>query len=66
LTLKSELIARAAQTLRSRRRAKIFGITLLALGLFSVIPSANQLLSGIPLVSLGLGVSGLYLLCFRP
>jgi ubiquinone biosynthesis protein len=66
LTLKSELIARAAQTLRSRRRAKIFGITLLALGLFSVIPSANQLLSGIPLVSLGLGVSGLYVLCFRP
>lgn len=66
LTLKSELIARAAQTLRSRRRAKIFGTTLLALGLLSVIPSANQLLSGIPLVSLGLGVSGLYLLCFRP
>jgi ubiquinone biosynthesis protein len=66
LTLKAELISRAAQTLRSRRRAKIFGTTLLALGLFSVIPSANQLLSGIPLVSLGLGVSGLYLLCFRP
>jgi len=66
LTLKSELIARAAQALRSRRRAKIFGTALLALGLFSVIPSANQLLSGIPLVSLGLGVSGLYLLCFRP
>ncbi|MFT4886959.1 MAG: ubiquinone biosynthesis protein [Pseudohongiellaceae bacterium] len=66
LTLKAELIARAAQTLRSRRRAKMFGTMLLALGLFSVIPSANQLLSGIPLVSLGLGVSGFYLLCFRP
>jgi ubiquinone biosynthesis protein len=66
LTLKAELIARTAQALRSRRRAKMFGTMLLALGLFSVIPSTSQLLSGIPLVSLGLGVSGLYLLCFRP
>lgn len=65
-TLKSDLIARSAQTLRSRRRSKIIGTILLALTLISVIPSINQLLSGIPLVSLGLGVSGLYLLCFRP
>lgn len=65
-TLKSELLARSDQTLRSRRRAKIIGSILLALTLISVIPGISQLLSDIPLVSLGLGVSGLYLLCFRP
>lgn len=65
-TLKSELLARSDQALRSRRRAKIIGTILLALTLISVIPGISQLLSDIPLVSLGLGVSGLYLLCFRP
>jgi ubiquinone biosynthesis protein len=65
-TLKSELLARSAQALRSRQRAKLIGGLLLALTLISVIPGVSQLLSGIPLVSLGLGLSGLYLLCFRP
>jgi ubiquinone biosynthesis protein len=65
-TLKSEMLARNALALRSRRRARITGTALLALALVSTIPSANQLLNSIPLVSLGLAVSGLYLLCFRP
>jgi len=65
-TLKSEMLARSALALRSRRRSRITGTALLALALISTIPSANQLLNSIPLVSLGLAVSGLYLLCFRP
>ncbi len=65
-TLKSEMLARSALALRSRRRSRITGTALLALALISTIPSANQVLNSIPLVSLGLAVSGLYLLCFRP
>ena len=65
-TLKSEMLARSALALRSRRRSRITGTALLALALISTIPSANQLLNSIPLVSLGLAASGLYLLCFRP
>ena len=65
-TLKSEMLARSALALRSRRRSRITGTALLALALISTIPSANLLLNSIPLVSLGLAVSGLYLLCFRP
>ena len=65
-TLKSEMLARSALALRSRRRSRITGTALLALALIGTIPSANQLLNSIPLVSLGLAVSGLYLLCFRP
>lgn len=65
-TLKSELLTRRTDALRSRQRARLTGLSLLALTLISIIPSVNQLLSGIPLVSFGLGISGLYLLCFRP
>ena len=65
-TLKSEISARNALALRSRRRARIAGAALLGLALITTIPSANQLINSIPLVGLGFAVSGLYLLCFRP
>jgi ubiquinone biosynthesis protein len=65
-TLKSEMFARNALALRSRRRARITGAALLGIALISTIPSASHLFNSIPLVSLGFAVSGLYLLCFRP
>lgn len=65
-TLEADLAARKSSALRSRRRAKAIGSVLLIVGLLSLIPGLRYLLNDIPLISLGLGAGGLYLLCFRP
>lgn len=65
-SLQADLRRRQQREARAQRRGKIAGALLLALGLISFVGPMSEQLLDMPLLSLGLGLSGLYFLYFKP
>lgn len=65
-TLKADLASRKRLAQSSRRHRKIAGTVLIGLAAVSALPVLSQWLEALPMLSLSLGLGGLYFLCFRP
>ena len=50
---------------RRSRQASRAGVTVLIIAAASLLPAVRELLTEVPVVTLGLGLLGVYLLCFR-
>lgn len=65
-TLKADIALRELRHQKQKRDRKIAGAWLLGLALVSTLPMLDQSLEALPLLSISLGLGGLYFLCFRP
>lgn len=64
-TLQRELDSRVQEQRSRKTRARVMGVTTLAIAAATLLPSVNSLITDVSLLTASLTVLGVYLLCFK-